>query len=232
MSIDYASLDFGHGSSANYTLGAKLGALYHLGMFNFGACYTTPQKVNHQRVANFDAAFGSQTMDDLDLEAPQSASVGVAFQPNKKFLVETDVKWYNWADADGYKDFDWDNQWVMAIGVQYKPIPALALRAGFNHGDSPVNVHNGFNLMGVTNIQGTRIPTLNYEVFRIVGFPAVVEDHATAGIGYEINKKIGVNFSYVHAFKETIRESSIYNLVKLESSNYEDSLSFDLVWHF
>ena len=32
-------------------------------------------------------------------------------------LVETDVKWLNWANAAGYKDFDWNNQWVYAIGV-------------------------------------------------------------------------------------------------------------------
>ncbi|RLB13673.1 MAG: hypothetical protein DRG82_15240 [Deltaproteobacteria bacterium] len=59
-------------------------------------------------------------------------------------MAEINVRWYNWADAKGYEDFDWDNQWVFALGVQYRPVGKLALRAGFNYGKNPVNEHNAF----------------------------------------------------------------------------------------
>jgi long-chain fatty acid transport protein len=66
------------------------------------------------------------------------------FNTADKFPL-ADVKWINWSDADGYKDFDWNDQWVFAIGGQYQPIPKLVLRAGYNYGKTPVDDNDGFN---------------------------------------------------------------------------------------
>jgi long-chain fatty acid transport protein len=229
VSIDYGNADFGSGGAHNYTIGLQLGALYHLGMFNLGASYITPQKITHERVFDFD---GNGTFDDLELQSPHTFVFGVSAQPSSQFLVETDVRWYDWANAKGYEDFDWDSQWVFAVGVQYKPIDRLALRAGFNYGRNPVNEHNGFDLAGVTNVQGINMPTLNYEMFRIVGFPAIVEKHLTLGIGYDITQRLILNLTYMHAFEKTIKEVSAGNLASLESSLSENSYSFGLTWRF
>ncbi|MBW2638153.1 MAG: outer membrane protein transport protein [Deltaproteobacteria bacterium] len=232
LSIDYGNADFGGGGAHNYTMGLQVGALYHMDIFNFGVSYITPQKITHERVANFDAQLASTTMDDLELESPHTIIFGVSVQPSPKLLAEVDARWYNWADAEGYKDFDWDNQWVLAAGVQYRPIPVLALRAGFNYGKNPVNEHDGFDPMGATNVQGVDVPTLNYEMLRIIGFPAIVEKHLTLGLGYDITERLILNVSYMHAFEETIREASAGNLAILESSLKEDSYSFGLTWRF
>jgi long-chain fatty acid transport protein len=149
-----------------------------------------------------------------------------------KLLAEFDTRWYNWANAKGYKAFDWNNQWVFALGVQYRPIGPLALRAGFNYGKSPVNENNGFNPMGTTNVQGINIPNVNYEMLRIVGFPAIVEKHLTFGIGYDLTNQMVLNVTYMHAFEKTIREVSAGNMASLESSLSENSYSFGLTWRF
>ncbi len=232
LSIDYGNADFGSGGAHNYAIGLQVGALYHVGMFNFGASYITPQKIKHENVANFDEMLGSTTLDDLDLESPHTFIFGVAAQPSPKLLAEFDVRWYNWADAKGYDDFDWENQWVFALGVQYRPVAELALRAGFNYGKNPVNEHDGFNPAGVTNVQGINVPNVGYEMLRIVGFPAVVEKHLTFGIGYDITDRLLLNLSYMHAFEETIKEASAGNMASFESSLKEDSYSFGLTWRF
>lgn len=232
VSIDYGNLDLGTGSAHDYAYGLQLGALYRFGIFNFGASYVSPQKVKHEKVANFDADAGSTTLDTLELEAPQSFALGIAVQATPSLLVEVDGKWYNWSDADGYDAFDWEDQWVFAIGAQYRIIPNLALRAGFNYGKSPVKEHNDFNPGGRTTVQGVSVSNLNYEILRVVGFPAIVEKHLTLGLGYDISEKVGMNFSYMHAFEEKMSESAAGGVAYLESTLEEDSFSFSLTWRF
>ena len=229
VSLDYANLDLGSGGSPSYALGLQLGALYHLGMFNFGLSYITPQKTKHERVFDFD---GDGTLDTLDLESPNTIMFGVSMTPSSSLLIEFDTKWYNWASAAGYEDFDWQNQWVFALGVQYRPISVLALRAGFNYGKNPVNEHNGFNPGGSTNVQGMSINNMNYEIFRTVGFPAIAQTHVTFGIGWDITRTFVINLSYMHSFEETFSQSSTMDLAQMESTMSQDSLSFGLTWRF
>jgi len=229
LSVSYQNLDLGTGGAHGYAYGAQLGALYHLNILNFGVSYTTPQKVTHENVFDFN---GDGDFDDLDLEAPQTLALGVSVEPNDSLLVEFDTKWINWSDADGYEDFDWDDQWVFAVGAQYKLTQAFALRIGYNYSKNPVNEHNGFNPMGTTNLQGTDVPTMNYEFFRIVGFPAIIEHHLTLGAGYKFTGNMAVNISYMHGFEETIKETSAADMATLESSLKEDSVSVGFTVQF
>ena len=229
LSVSYQNLDLGTGGAHGYAYGMQLGALYHFNIFNFGVSYTTPQSVTHENVFDFN---GDGDFDDLDLEAPQTLSFGVSAEPNDSLLVEFDTKWINWSDADGYEDFDLDDQWVFAVGAQYKVTQALALRIGYNYAKNPVNEHNGFNPGGTTNLQGTDVPTMNYEFFRIVGFPAIIEHHLTLGAGYKFTSKMAVNISYMHGFEETIKETSAADMAKLESTIKEDSVSVGFTVQF
>lgn len=162
---------------------------------------------------------------------------GVSAEPNDSLLVEFNTKWINWSDAEGYEDFDWDDQWVFAVGAQYKVTQALALRIGYNYGKSPVNEHNNFNPLGTTNVQGTEVSNVNYETFRIIGFPAIIEHHLTLGAGYKFTDKIALNISYMHGFEETIKENSeglppAGDEVELESTIKEDSVSVGFTVQF
>jgi len=234
LHIDMGVLDLNYreGSSTGWALGGQIGAIYKNGPVSLGVVYVTPQKVKHKGVFDFD---GNGSADTLALESPQSVGFGIAVEPVQNvLLIEVDAKWINWSDAIGYRDFDWRDQWVFAIGTQYKPIPKLALRAGFNYGRNPVRDHDGWEGSNMTSVQGKTMPVFNYEVFRISGFPAIVQRHLTAGIGYEITKNVSVNIGYMHAFKEEINESGTYFGAPASASSTlkEDSVEFGLTYRF
>lgn len=239
--VNFANLDLEDGSSHDYSAGVQLGAIYKIGPVSLGASYVSPQKATHSRVFDFD--FNGSAKDAFDLESPQTAGFGVAYALDDVLLVEGNVKWLNWSDADGYSDFDWDDQWVYAIGAQVMPVEKLALRAGFNYGKNPVKTHNGFDgdftdPTAVRAVQGHNLPNFNYEFFRILGFPAIVESHLSLGIGYQFSERFAMNLGYVHAFEKTISESGTANFgggdfpVTLESDLSEDSYEFGLSWRF
>ena len=232
--IDYSTLDLRDGSSPGYGIGAQLGMIYKVNdNLSLGLNYITPQNVNHNDVVDFD---NDGDPDRLKLESPQQVGFGVAYKFfNYKMLLEADVKWINWNGANGYDDFGWGDQWVFAVGGQYQPIQKLFLRMGYNYGENPVNVHNGWNGQSPAAVQGKVMPRYYYETFRVIGFPAVVEHHITAGIGYEFSPKFALNLGLMHAFSKTINEQGTDitgQPVGIESTLSENSLDLGLTWRF
>ncbi len=230
LQINWAQLDLGEGSAHTFSFGTQLGAIYKpVDPLSIGVTYQSPQMNRFRRVYNFDAAYSSTTFDTLKLEQPQQVVLGVGYDviPNK-LLVEVNEKWINWANADGYKDFDWRDQYVTALGVQYKPMNWLALRMGYNYGRNPVRTSNGWNPAGKSYIQGTAVPTAQLEGFKVVGFPAIIEHHLTAGIGVNLNKKVSVNLGYMHGFENSITETSAGGAITYESKLHEDSYEVGL----
>ncbi len=127
------------------------------------------------------------------------AGVGLSFRPSADVVLAVDVKLYDWDEAIdtitvNAKDpsvpgappvtvpfvFNWEDQWVYALGIDYRASERLTLRAGYNFGENPVP-------------DGTLNPL----------FPANVEDHLSIGAGYLNNNKT-YNFAleYVPEFEQ------------------------------
>ncbi len=239
LHIDYGSLNLGDRTKSGYGIGGQLGAIYKNGPVSLGLVYVSGQPIKHRDVADFDHD-GSN--DDLKLESPQSLAFGVAVEPVERvFLVEANVKWLDWSGAKGYKDFEWKDQWVLGIGAQYRPMPNLALRVGYNYGKNPVKENNGwdgtppsFGGTDIVNVQGKQVARYEYEVLRITGFPAIVEHHITAGIGYQIAKNLSLDLGFMHAFKNTTKERGTFagQPVTIESSLSETSIDFGITYRF
>ncbi|MBT3294360.1 MAG: hypothetical protein HN919_07380 [Verrucomicrobia bacterium] len=227
----YNNLDLEQGGSHDYGVGGQIGVLLNLGTVAIGASYTTPQKATHQKVFDLD---GDGTQDDLSLEAPASYGVGVAVTPTEKTLIEVDATYLDWAAAEGYEDFDWDSQWVFAIGAQLQATDKVAVRCGFNYGENPVKEHNGWNPSATKSVQGKDVPMFGYEMLRIIGFPAIVESHATVGVSYQVAEDMSLHLGYMHAFENTVSETSAGGpmAITLESDLEEDSYSFSMAWAF
>ncbi|MGE0081570.1 MAG: OmpP1/FadL family transporter [Thiohalomonadaceae bacterium] len=124
---------------------------------------------------------------------PSTFGVGVAFQPSERLMVAADVKRINWSDV--MKDFkmvftadggmgdlnatmfqDWDDQTVYQFGAAFKATDTITLRAGANIAENPIPDR-----------------TVHYL------FPAIVENHYTVGIGYDIPSNGEINFAVAYA---------------------------------
>jgi long-chain fatty acid transport protein len=79
--------------------------------------------------------------------------------------------------------FGWSNVNVYKIGVEYAYDPALTLRAGYNHGDNPIQSRDvTFNILA----------------------PGVIEDHITLGMTYAVSKDSEITASYMHGFSNSV----------------------------
>jgi long-chain fatty acid transport protein len=240
--IDYATLDLRNGSSPAYGIGAQLGVLYRpIKHLSLGATYVSPQKTGFENAVDYtDLATLTKSSRKLTLESPNTVAVGVSYSLlDDRLLLEADGKWLNWGSAEGYSDFGWKDQWVAALGAQVAVLPKkLFLRAGYNYGNNPVEAHNGWGA-GAHNVQGMIFPDYYYETFRIIGFPAIVEQHATVGIGYAFSEKFELNLAYTHAFENQITETGSLALpgapaipARIKSTLSEDSVDFGITWRF
>lgn len=238
MQIDYETLDLGQGTSIGYSAGVQPGVIWHpVKNLSLGLTYISPQPATFDNVANYDVDAG---YDSLKLTAPQQVGFGVAYAlMEERLLLEANGRWVNWSDAAGYQDFGWKNQWVAALGAQFAVIPKkLFVRAGYNFGQNPVETHdfNGtFTPANMVNVQGNLIPRYYYETFRLVGFPAIVENHLTVGVGYAFSEKFVLNLGYTHAFQAGITENGTTPAgtpTQIRSMLVEDSFELGITWRF
>jgi len=138
---------YGGGQSTALGIGGQLGVAFNFGNFVYaGLSYQTPISLTYRHVFDFKDASNptsfTGSFQDLKLEQPQEIAFGVGIAPTDKWNVGADVRWINWSNADGYKDFGWKDQYVFALGTSYKLTPKLTLRAGFNYARSPIRSNN------------------------------------------------------------------------------------------
>jgi long-chain fatty acid transport protein len=243
--IDYATLDLGTGSSPGFGYGLQVGGIWRpIPNLSLGASYTTPQNVTHGNVVAQPNMAGGISYFDLDLEAPQQLGGGISYEAlDNRLILGAEIKWINWGDAKGYSDFDWKDQEVYALGVQYEAIRGkLFLRAGYNFGSSPVTKHNGWNgsftpqgPAEIVNVQGIPFPRYYYETFRVIGFPAIVTHHYTLGFSYEFTETFVLSAAYMRAPEQEISQQGLGPAgagTTIQSRLSEDSLEFGFSWRF
>ncbi len=96
-----------------------------------------------------------------------------------------DILYYQWTSVDVFEFFGWDDQVVYKVGVEFRPSDKLALRAGFNYGESPIQGGNRL-----------RISRWRYDAdaaFANYLFPAISETHVTVGLGYKMDKNMTIS---------------------------------------
>jgi len=222
----------GGGQSQTYGVGAQIGLAYNMGDFLYaGLTYQSPVNMTYKRVfdSNGDGAF-----EDFKLTQPQEVAFGLGVKPMENFKVGMDIRWINWEDAKGYKHFQWKDQWVIAVGGEFKPTQKLALRAGYNYGKSPIR-GGAKDLMNANNIPNLTAPFSDFNIafFNLVGFPAITEHHITLGLGYEFTKNFGIDIAYKHAFNKKIKATDNMGMgFEVEAQNSQNAISIGLNWKF
>jgi len=222
-----------------YGAGFNLGLVYKLNdMWQFGLAYQSKrwmQTLQWNTIPNF-VSYGYATngrmltnggMFDgykvrMRLDMPQTVQFGVNFRPVNNLRVEADVKWINWSNVmdkvpvDGMAgmnswDYNWKNQWVYMLGVEYSPIQPLTLMAGFNYGKSPVP--DGGEAFGNSIIA-----------------PAIVQTHVSFGASYDITPAVQLTAAYQHAFEH--KQSGTYDGMPISIKMHEDEYAVQLTYKF
>ncbi len=221
----------GGGQSQTYGMGFQLGLAYNMGDFVYaGITYQSPVSMTYKRVFDSDGDF---IFEDLKLTQPQELAFGIGVKPMNNLKVGMDIRWINWKNAKGYKHFQWKDQWVIALGGEYKPTEKLALRAGYNYGKSPIR-GGAKNPMNANRIPNFSAPFSDLQIayFNLVGFPAITEHHITLGLGYEFTKTFGIDLAYKHAFNKKVKATDPSGAFLVEAQNAQNAISIGLNWKF
>ena len=189
---DNTNKQLGGGPSSDIGTGYIIGAGYKLGIFTIGLNYQSEVAMTYERVFDFD---GNGLYDDQKLNQPAEYGIGIGIDLGA-LRVGADWKQVKWSKADGYKEFGWDDQDVIAIGAEFKA-GRTTLRLGYNHGNSPIK---NVDKTGATwNANDVKLSFMN-----LVGFPAIAEDAYTLGLGYTFTGGFSIDFAYTYVPEATV----------------------------
>ncbi|HKK14062.1 MAG TPA: outer membrane protein transport protein, partial [Gammaproteobacteria bacterium] len=234
--LNYAAFDFSNdnrftGRARSLGYAGKLGLVYRVNdRLTVGAAYHSQTRLNDMSTDGAALAANMSVggtpynlplqgeIKVLDFQWPATFGVGLAWRPVPRWMLAADVKYIRWADT--MTDFkmrftasqspandlsgqfgpagdlrgqsleavlhqNWRNQTVLALGAAYRATPALTLRAGVNVADNPV--------------PDTLVNPL---------FPAIVEDHLTAGFSYAFDRREAVHFSFTRALPQSVTNAN------------------------
>lgn len=125
-----------------------------------------------------------------DLTQPAEIRAGVSYVMNNSFTVTADYKIIKWGSAAGYKDFNWEDQKIIALGAKYAA-DGYWLGLGYNHANDPIG---GLASSGAV-ASDYRKSAVN--MFNNMFFPAVVESSYTFGGGYSMSEELDIEASVV-----------------------------------
>lgn len=186
-----ACTDNGHSDSNGY--GVRIGWIGQLTpTLAVGATYQS--ETHMQGFGKYSGLFAEGGKFNI----PANYGVGVAWKATPALTIAADVVRIDYgsipAIANGMlpgqlggqtngPGFSWKSINVYKLGVAYQVNEALTVRAGWNHGDNPIDSSNVlFNTLA----------------------PGVVKDHLTLGATYAVAKNMEVSFDYVHAFGNSV----------------------------
>jgi long-chain fatty acid transport protein len=195
LSVDYAQMEYHAGPASQvphedgeaFGMGATIGSLYQLtDRISLGLAYETKQDFED---FTFRTSLGT---DRLALDQPQSVACGLGIRPARNLRAAMDVVWIDWPQTVGGNlpayttnnsgaaawDMDWDEQTVYRVGLEWDLSESLTLRGGYNYGKHPLN---------------------SSRAFENIAFPAIAEQHITAGCGIKLRKGWTLNAAFMYA---------------------------------
>ena len=179
-------------SDSNTGFGYSLGAYFNaMSALTIAASYQSEIAASYgNQISNAGLGFGlngsvGKAAFGDDLNQPAETKAGVAYSVSDAITLTADYKLIQWGSAKGYKDFNWKDQTVAAVGAKYTG-SGYWLGLGYNNANNPIGELQG----GVY-----RNDAINF--FNNMFFPAVVTNSYTLGGGYDISKDLAVDVSAV-----------------------------------
>lgn len=233
LAISYATMggptNPAHNASTDTNFGFNVGGYYNISSaMTVAAAYNSAIKMSYgTQLSTAGLGFGQTFADKL--EQPAEVKVGVSLAATDSFTVTADYRQIQWASANGYREFGWKNQDVVAIGGKYAA-DGYWLGLGYNSANNPIS----------TFANGTMTPWGNnggiVNMFNNLLFPATIKDAFTFGGGYSMNKKLDFEGSVMIAPKVTTRvdvsdaaalpPGSLFNTTTHKQTSFSMSLRY------
>jgi long-chain fatty acid transport protein len=153
--------------------------------FTIGASYST--KVKMQKFDKYATTLFATGNGALDLA--ENYSLGVAYKVMPDLTMALDYTRINYGDvasigtSTAQRGFGWNGIDVWKLGAEYKYSKAWTMRAGWNHGDNPINAADAFS--------------------NIIA-PGVIKDHLTMGTTYATSTGGELTIAYTHGFENSV----------------------------
>lgn len=177
-----------------------VGATYDSGPAIISLTYNSPLSLSFRNVTETSPG----NFSTFDLQQPQEVIAGLASSsrlwPN--LLLEADLIYKNWGNADGYKDV-WKDQGILALGAQYT-IGQWVGRLGYSYSSDlqKDNVGNSIGNFNTLAFGGSAIP-ITPTLVKFVQATLVQpywQQQIAAGVGYKFNQKTRVDLQGAYAF--------------------------------
>ena len=219
--------DYGVGNhlsnnNSDIGLGFEVGLAYEvLPSLTLGAIYKSKIAMEYKDVMSKSiASFASNITSGDKLDQPEEYGIGISYNVGGNTLA-MDYRFIAWGSATGYKDFGWVDQNVISIGYEYDA-GEFALRAGYNHADTPIKEQ-------ADDYQGS---VKNF--FNLAGFPGIVESHYTLGAGYKASETLSYDIAIVYAAekKESFSTSGFGGTTSADVSHSQLGLTIGATYKF
>lgn len=190
----FASYGPGDGTRTAFGGGFQVGAYYITdAQFRFGASYKSPQWLEPIRM-NSQNEIGGPTFFTYNFDMPSITTLGVAYSGFERWLFATDFRYFDYANADGFRQsgFDpdgsvaglgWDSVFSVSQGVQYEITDRLTLRTGYTFNQNPISDEQAF-----FNVASTLI----------------IQHWYSLGATYRWSDRVSSTIAYTHGFENSV----------------------------
>lgn len=152
--------------------------------FQFGGVYENPNLPNYNMPRTITFA----------MDMPAIYSGGLALRLMDNMVWQADAKYYTYEQTRGFREsgfaadgavkgFGWKNIFSYATGLEFAPVDQIVLRGGYNYSGNPID-----DALTMFNAPA----------------PAIVQHHATLGIGYRFSRGFAIDAAYYRAFENSI----------------------------
>jgi len=156
------------------------------------------------------------------LDIPRRVQAGIAYQPTPKWTFLLDGKFIHYKSVRQLSQdatasaIGWSNVWAVKVGVRHHITDRLTLRLGYSHNDSPLDANDIF-----TNAQ----------------FPALAEDHFSAGFTWRVSDQLDIHAAYTRIDPESETDDGTGDLFSVIGEGTEidlnvQTLSIGMTWRF
>jgi long-chain fatty acid transport protein len=204
-----------------FGIGVQAGLQYTVTpALSFGLAYVSPQRF---QTFEYGAVYENPNRPDFNaprtirfaLDVPAVYGAGLSYTPSSRLTTGLDAKYITYASTRGFKasgfssdgavrGFGWENIWSVATGLELRATDRFTARAGYNYSGNPIP----------DDLTMFNMPA-----------PAVVQHHATLGLGYMVASGFGVDVAYYRAFEHSISGPFQSMAGPVPSSSVTSSLS-------